>query len=260
MITNSKSYLNLKNQIQNSIDFSVLCCHAIPSLNRNINQVQAEKMEKLPDPHYFKSVSSNERLKELIPSYRKQLGKFLLISTFSYFESYIENLISEIALFHFNNIDIKKNQEKLVENSINNSEIKIKTKYLKENIKSSNLDKYRNITAELQATNFLFPSDYFKFIGINKFIKIARDNYSFKASEIPDVLEDLFFLKLNQVQIDMFNKIRDKRNKIAHGNSIEIEFKEANKYNKFLRNLALQIDKHSVDNFLVIDLNNELNF
>lgn len=100
MISNSKSFSVLKQQIQSAIDFSVLCCHAVPSLNAYIKAVEKGGAPKLPDADHFKGDPNFDQLRGYIPEYRKNLGKLMFINSFSYFEAYFKSLICEVMEFH----------------------------------------------------------------------------------------------------------------------------------------------------------------
>ncbi|EKO5201071.1 hypothetical protein P0J05_004152, partial [Vibrio vulnificus] len=53
MITNTKAFEVLKGQIQSTLDFSVLCCQAVPALNAYMKAVDKGAAKKLPDADHF---------------------------------------------------------------------------------------------------------------------------------------------------------------------------------------------------------------
>ena len=100
MIDCSNAYKKLREQTQDSLDFILLCCHAVPALKGYIKAVKKGSADKLPDPDYFGGLADYERLMQSVPSYRKVLGRFLILSSFSYFEAYFSNVLKEIFEFH----------------------------------------------------------------------------------------------------------------------------------------------------------------
>ena len=52
---------------------------------------------------------------------------------------------------------------------------------------------------------------------------------------------------------DKFHSYRDDRNKIAHGKTLSYSLDKALKGNEFLYNLAKEIDKHVVTNYMIIE-------
>lgn len=253
MISNSNSLVTLKAQIQELFNFSVLCCNAVPSLKGYIKAVEKGAAPKIPDADHFKN-SSFEELKGYIPDYRKQLGKYILLSSFSFFESYIQNLILEVIEYHGGKDYLLDYNWGKIQTAASNQTIQQKSNGLREYKKGGNLDKYRKINKELLGSSFLFPSDYFSFIGIQKLISLSIDD-GFKSVQIPKIIEENFFLKLDDAEVDKFHSIRDTRNKIAHGDSsVEVNLSEATRNNKFLRNLAVKVDKQVVRCYFVIDL------
>ena len=74
-----------------------------------------------------------------------------------------------------------------------------------------------------------------------------------KSVEIPNVLIYGLHLNLSTSDVNRFHSIRDTRNKIAHGESLHLDIRYVMNSNKFLRELAVRIDRHIVDNFFVIE-------
>ncbi|WP_256844252.1 MULTISPECIES: HEPN domain-containing protein [unclassified Pantoea] len=253
MMTNSKAFEVLKGQTQSSLDFAVLCCNAVPALKGYIKALEAEKVKKLPNADYFKGDPNLEQLKSFSTSYKKNLGKLLFINTFSYFESYFKELISEIKDFHggkdsFKDAAIKKRKQHILFSD--RTETSAHANKLREYKKGTHLSKYRKHISALEHTDFRFPSEMLSTFGL---IELFGSYSDLKASQIPYVAEHAFGVEFSKNEIEEFSKLRDLRNKIAHGKVSQVEFKKAIEMNYFMRQLALKIDKHVVKHFLVIE-------
>jgi hypothetical protein len=100
MLINTKSYLLLRAYIQASLDYAYLTYHPVPALNAYIKADEKGSAQKIPNPDHFGQPEDHSRLKQIKESYKDSLGRFLLISTFSHFEAYIQNVVGEIFDFH----------------------------------------------------------------------------------------------------------------------------------------------------------------
>jgi hypothetical protein len=253
MISNTKSFELLKGQIQSTLDFSVLCCQAVPALNAYMKAVELGSVPKLPDADHFKGEPNFEQLKGFIPEYRKNLGKLMFISSFSYFEAYFKALIEEVLTFHggqddFVELSLKK-QNQHMHYAEQDTPRKSANK-LREYPKKGKEQKYLKHIKEINHTDFRFPSELFSTFGI---MELGNNYRDLKASQIPHVAGWCFGVELTEDEISSYSKLRDLRNRVAHGKVTQIEFNEANSANQFLRNLAIKIDKHVVKHFLVIE-------
>ncbi|MBV4469923.1 HEPN domain-containing protein [Pseudomonas siliginis] len=254
MITNTNAFFILKQQIQSSIDFSVLCCQAVPALKAYIKAVEKGSAPKLPDADHFKGDPNFDQLKGYIPEYRKNLGKLMFINSFSYFEAYFKSLIAEVLEFHggkdaFVDRAKKRQHQHLV--FAEGTDTKKSANKLREYAKPSKSFKYIKYTNKIEHTDFRFPSELFAAFGI---FELGTNYSDLKASQIPHVAQLCFGVDLTESEVESFSSYRNLRNSVAHGQTLTIDFNEANAANSFLRSLALKIDKHVVKHFLVIEI------
>ncbi|EOX3820215.1 HEPN domain-containing protein [Enterobacter quasiroggenkampii] len=253
MISNSKAFEVLKGQAQSTLDFAVLCCQAVPALKGYLKALQNGAVSKLPDADYFKGAPNVDQLKAFSSSYRKNLGKLIFINTFSYFEAYFKDLIVEVSDFHggkesFKEIAAQKRKQHIEYSLMKDTSLHANK--LREYKKSSHRQKYSKHIKALEHSDFRFPSEMLSIFGLVELF----DNYSdLKASQIPYVAEYAFGVEFTEDEINTYSKLRDLRNKIAHGKVSEVEFKESIEMNYFMRKLALKIDSQVVRHFLLIE-------
>jgi len=100
MLTNTSAFKRLKTEQQNVINFAVLLCHAIPTTKKMIiGEEKGVKYFNIPDVDYFNK-SPNSRIIQIAQHYKQNTSKYLIISTFSFFEFYIKDVIIELIDFH----------------------------------------------------------------------------------------------------------------------------------------------------------------
>jgi hypothetical protein len=107
----------------------------------------------------------------------------------------------------------------------------------------------------LAKKGFRFPSALLASCGLDRLIDLAEGDY-IPASSIPDLVQTIFQLPLDPMtEINAFQAYREQRNRIAHGraDAESLHLSKAVEANNFLRNLALKIDRHVVEDFLVIE-------
>lgn len=259
MIPYSQSYADYKRQSQETIDFIYLCCHAMPSLNAYIKAVEHGAAPKLPDADYFKNEPEYSRLRKIKSNYKKVLGDSLTISIFSYFESYIFDVIKEI--FEFQQQAIGKDLSDFAREQRDLSFTREDTDYLLKNSikklrskpKSSKADSYHKSLGQVRKTQYFLPSQLFAFFGIQQ---LQSNLKSYTAKDIPMLMKDVFGFSLTLEEEKTFEKIRGLRNDVAHGDVPAINLREAMQYNKFLKQLAAKFDFHLCRFFFVIEAYN----
>lgn len=252
MFTNTTAYARLKAQAQENIDFALLVCHAVPALNAYMKAVDSKAAAKLPEPDFFGPLQTHTRLRKLKTSYRKMLGKTLLLSSFSHFEYYIKDAVQEILDYH-------GGKDHLVEllrvrnlESINSSEPEIEKLRAVLNKPRRSRNRQRQIQAQtrLAELGFRFPSDLLAGYGARRIAVALGD---LRAADISAFLEEGLLFQMTEVQKETFGRLRVLRNGIAHGDNVVIELTEAVDASNFFRELAKVIDVHLVRNFLVIE-------
>lgn len=300
MIDKSYAYKILKEQTEGLFNFVILVSTAVPNLEKTIRYIndtkegfsaytkKGEQEENstlnftLSKPIYFenadivrvqrildfkreikKSGNNNPTIEAEKWGHRvifeNNLSKYILLSSFSFFESYIQNIVKEAIDFHGG----EKKIDEVIRRNITNYSVTInqRAKKLQEPFDKGRLSKYKNITEELDKSNFVFPAQIFALQGIKRLSIITKEN-GFKASRIPELLNDLLFdvskLWKNGKSIENnLDEIRDLRNDIAHGKqskTLNLRLKDVLTYNNFLKKVAIEIDDYFIKNLFVIDL------
>ena len=99
MIPNTQSFIRLRKEQQNVLNFIVLICHAVPNLRKTIKGVNAEIPKYgIAKPFYFNQ-ESLDTLESYSRHYKINIAKYALISIFSFFESYFKSVVEELIEF-----------------------------------------------------------------------------------------------------------------------------------------------------------------
>ena len=101
MIDQTQSFKKIKIEQQRIWDFALLICHAVPALKKTIKGVEESVPNySLPNPDYFTKPDNKDRLKAIASHSNYNLGKYVLLSSFSFFESYFRSVVQELIDFH----------------------------------------------------------------------------------------------------------------------------------------------------------------
>lgn len=99
-IRNSDAYLRLRRQIQESFNFAYIVCQAVPCLKLQKSLVEKGTLNSLPPPDYFKNPNEPTQISEQVKTYKSELAKSILLSSFSYFEAFVSDILEELVEFH----------------------------------------------------------------------------------------------------------------------------------------------------------------
>jgi len=254
MLINSKSYLLLRSYIQESLDYAYLTCHAVPALNAYIKAVEKGSAQKIPNPDHFGQPGDHSRLKQIKESYKDSLGRFMLISTFSHFEAYVQDVVSEIFDFHggLASLHSLAKRRSRVETRSDRLAKFPEIKPLSESRKSGKQEKYRKSINQLESKGFAFPSQMASAYGFQKLAE-AISKSGFRASRICEIVFDGLGMPHDVEIEDNISRIRGVRNDIAHGRRREYHLSKSIDDMKLMRKYALLIDQHIIDYFLLIE-------
>lgn len=267
MISSTKSFNRLKREQQDAINFSILLCHAIPTVKKMISgKTQNVKFFEIPKADYFPN-SSDERILAISKQYKHDMSKYLVLSTFSFFESYIKSLVNEFLDFHGGKDELinKLNQNRQA--LLRDNDVNRKHQYLKkisEYYKPKNKMQYSKYSElAVQELKYNMPSRLLSTYAI-KHISESVNGDGFRAHGIPELLEVGFGMDLsrkinkhteleNKSLKETFFYMKDIRNKISHGDNPKIGFEKSMDLVRFLRKFAVDIDKYFLNYFFVIE-------
>lgn len=205
----------------------------------------------LPVPDYFGKANDLNLISHQVKDYKVELCRHAILSSFSYFEAYVVDVVKEFIEFHdgaeeFHARAVQRLHQTIAIQAKKHTGLK---RILQKN-KSNNMFNIQDATKALEACKYVFPSGLFYPLGI-KYLSQKVGNL--KANEIPAFVRDAFGMELPEKLIEQFHEIRDIRNKIAHGNKVDLAIKDVAAMNSILRDFALNIDKHLMNNFFVTE-------
>lgn len=267
MIDHTQSYKRAKQEQQKIWDFALLICHAVPALKKTIKGVEESVPRySLPTPDYFGTTANKERLKAIAKHYNYNIGKYIFLSVFSFFESYVRSVIQELVDFHggqenfINHLVIS--DKRLLQNQ--DAMIVAHKKKLQVPFNEQKWQKYRKHSEILSCDpNFRFPCELFALYGLKRFMQDTLGD-NFQSVMIPDILRSAFHMDLSEkmnmhqdlVHMDIeqtFDSARKIRNAIAHGDEPTIGLKKVVAYSDFFRKLTIRIDKHLITHYFIIE-------
>ncbi|QHI36464.1 hypothetical protein IMCC3317_18270 [Kordia antarctica] len=251
-IRRSNAFLILKEHSQSTLNFSVLVCTAVPQLEYAFQQNDTDSSTHLVENSEFRnSTIPYSTEKENLDKYKTVLGANILLSNFSFFESYFFSLIDEIIEFHGGKEEyLAFIETKVAQNGNLELEDKKNLHRLRKEYVKKDKDRYIKFTNIIKDKPIVWPSQKLALYGLKQMIK---NKNRWKSADIPNLITDLLTYNLSTEHKDKFHSYRDDRNKIAHGKTLSYSLDKALKGNEFLYNLAKEIDKHVITNYMIIE-------
>ncbi|MFQ5642551.1 MAG: CHASE2 domain-containing protein [Thiogranum sp.] len=176
------------------------------------------------------------------------LGKAVLLSSFSYFEAYVMDAIGEIFEFHDGADAMIEASRTRSDRSINSTDKKIEE--CKKGLQESFCGKKKKYTRLLRKRNYRFPSDLLSSYGL---VKLRDELKNFRSIDVPELLSKGLHFDPGNKGVREFHRIRNIRNRIAHGSISELTVRDAMKCSRFLQDMADRIDRHIVKNYFVTE-------
>jgi hypothetical protein len=255
VIPHTKAFEVLKGEAQKVFDFAIVVTYAVPALKYALKNLgPANPIPYRPD-HFNSRPVATEKVKEDAKRYKPLLSRYIFLSSFSFFEAYFRDVLKEIIDFHggeklLERVSLRRNE------SLTDSESVKQKRKLQEYPNPRNRDRYVSNGKRLAEKGFGFPSTLLSGYGLRRLIELI-DADAIRAVDIPKLAQEVIQIQLDQsTEIDVFHGYRETRNKIAHGRAspASLHLRKAVEANNFLRNVALKIDRHVVENFLVCEL------
>jgi antitoxin component of MazEF toxin-antitoxin module len=248
----TSAFVKWKAQTQDAFEFSVLVCSAVPVLKRNIRLYEKGVIKELARPDYYgpsrnltddEKHRNKEQLKQKSVGYRSKLSKYILISNFSFFEAYVIDALKEMIDFHGGREGFIEKSKRRGELQIKNEspEIEVIRRKIRRQDKPSRVSSYKAASAKLTEKGYIFPSDLLSAYGARMLIQKISN---MSANDIPDVLVDGLHMEIDDNRVLEYHNSRELRNRIAHGDSVNLTIEQVTNMSKALRSLVLDIDQH----------------
>lgn len=251
MLRNTESYVVLRRHSQQMLDFAVLVCTAAPQLKHALAAHDADPASFLAKNASFPpSEVPYATEKRSLSGYTTVLGANLVLSVFSYFETYFFSAFDETIAFHGGSEGIEATIQKQLRDREYAPEIKAALSGLRTPYNPQRADRYRNHSNALSDAKVVWPSERFMLYGLKQSL-VQRPRW--KSVDIPTLARDIFGVDVADQERDRFHAIRMDRNKIAHGKNLSHDLRKAVDVSYFLRNFALKIDMEIVKSFLIIE-------
>jgi len=266
MKNSTDAFTRLKIEQQRILDFALLTCHAMPNLSKTIKGIECNiKDYGLAKPSYFEQIEDLDRLKALLKHSDDNLAKYILFSSWSFFEFYFKDAMSELLEFYGGKENFINGIKLLHAQKINQNKLHLdKTMKLREAPKPGKRDKYKKALSELSSIpEYSFTSEFFSLWGAKYFADSVASK-KIVSADIPILLKEMFGMdmsdKINEYGelrdmdlVQTFDSMRDYRNKIGHGEIVTVPLNKVMAYNKFLRYFALKIDNFLIENYFILN-------
>jgi len=253
MIAHTKAYLRFREQGRELLDYAVLLAYALPALEEQITPLKGRVKGAIREPFFFQRPNlTAEDLKARLTKASDAFGREIIISTFSYFDAYFTDMLREVIAFHGGGLAlVARSKKSLRESSALARAAAVNDwKKLVEYQKDDLLAKYQKHARPLRELGYPFPSARMSALG---WMHLAASLKRLKSVDFPHILQDALMFPMSVADVTTFDGLRDRRNKIAHGRLSKYDARTAIEDGIWLRNLAVRIDKHAVENFLVIE-------
>jgi len=256
----TKSFEKWKQQTQETFEFSVLICNAVPTLKRNIKLYEKGVIADLTTPEHYgwtgqltveEKTRRKDQLKQYASGYKEKLSKYILISNFSFFEAYVQNVLKEMIDYHGGRANFIKSAQKRSEAQFDNltNEMEDSRRKLRfKNLVGHHASRYAKASKDLIAFNYKFPTDLLSGYGATMLLQKIDNSV---ANDIPKLMRDGFYLNLDNALVLKFHNAREIRNKIAHGEEVSLSISQVTEYSKLFKALAIAIDQHLLSHYFI---------
>src|SRR6266566_6159728 len=204
----TQAYTTFKTQSELLLNFAVLVSYAVPSLRNEIQLIRSGQKPSLPSPDFFykSNRSSTDDLLKSEARYEQRLAEYVLLSQFSFFESFVIDLVRQM-------IDFQGGSDFIARTAARSKRYmaphvtkiaKLKRK-LQDSEKSSWRDRYRKYGRLLADERYRFPGELLAAYGVRHLVsKLSK----LKAHEIPDLLVDGLLMDLTKSEMKKYHEIR----------------------------------------------------
>lgn len=246
----TQAYAVWRSHSQQMLDFAVLVTTAVPQLDHAFNQHAADSTSFLArNPTFRPSNEPYATERRALPAHQHVLGATLVLSIFSYFETYFFTVVDEILQFHGG----ASTFEPIIRSQLSNADAKPLPKavgFLQKVFRAARADRYRKYSASLAKEHFMWPSQRFMLFGFKQALQQRR---RWRSADIPDLMADLLGMIVTDKERETFHAVRENRNKIAHGKSLSYDLKKALDASNFFLELSRRVEDHVIQRFMIIE-------
>ncbi|WP_313737116.1 HEPN domain-containing protein [Sphingobium yanoikuyae] len=246
----TQAYIVWRSHSQKMLDFAVLVTTAAPQLNHALQgHVQNSSTFLATNPAFRPSNEPYATERRALPEHQKVLGATLVLSIFSYFETYFFSVIDEIISFHGG----CEEYVPIIASQLRAADAKpapAGLRFLQKLFKSSRADRYRKYSSAVSKEAFMWPSHRFMLFGFKQAVKQRK---RWRSADIPDLMSDLLGMEISANDRDKFHSVRDSRNKIAHGKSLAFDLQKAIGISNFFLDLSRRVEGHVTSRFMIIE-------
>jgi RiboL-PSP-HEPN len=247
----TKAHERHKLAVQQAYDFAVMLCYAVPHLSTDLNAADENAPAHLT-PHYFAPLNSVKFLRDNVATFEERLSAYMLLSLFSFFEAFVDEIVQEFFDFHGGTekiIELAASRDSTLAAAAESQNLKKSISRLTKNKKGKH-QKYQKYSKVLREAGYRFPTERFSSYGVRALI----DRYNnLKAYAIPDFIEHGFSMPWSTAERAQFKQIREKRNDVAHGHPKSVNLAYISRVNEFLRDMTFRINAHFLEHFFVVE-------
>jgi len=247
----SKAHDRHKLAVQQAYDFAVTMCYAVPHLATHLTAVEAGQAA-LQAPQYFAPNNTTQYLRANITTFEQRLSSYMLLSLFSFFESFVHDIVLEMFDFHGGPdklLALAAKRDQVLAAAAQTPTVLAAKAKLTKNVKSKH-EKYKKYSKVLLGTGYRFPTERLSSYGVRMLIERHKN---LKAHAIPDLLAHGLAVPFTAAEKTQYDRIRDKRNKVAHGRPEQIDLAYIRTVNDFFRDMTFRINTHLLDHYFVVE-------
>lgn len=185
----------------------------------------------------LQSIDYIENISDCTSDYQTKLASYLYFSLFSYFESFINELIKELI----QSLERIDTDNYFANNSYSKEYLKAKS-VLDKPSDPRRIDRYKKLSKQIREDGYKEPKE----LVFAALIDLLQSKVGeLKANEIPDFLERYLKFQFQEGEKEEFHAIRQNRNSIGHGdNSFTPSLGKVIKANKFFKKISREINEH----------------
>lgn len=252
-LPNTQAYLRLKEQTQSVFDLNVVIAYGVTSLRRNIGLLERGVIANLPLPDGFiEGNNTPTQLREWAAGYRLRVAASATLTLFSYFEAFVPAIIREMIDFHGGPAEFQRRAEAYDRRFMSDdADVEKLRRWIRGPVERGKEMRNIKFTKELAKIGYRFPTELFSGYGARVLIQKLGN---LRAADIPDLLREGLHMEIDDDAVAKFHDVRNLRNRIAHGDAVNLTFRDVARKNDILKKLSYDLDRHLNLHFFVSEV------